>query len=62
MALFSVLTPFEEKRQDDYQVHSLVRCMVKPTLGNVFFASDQCICCSIFWYICCRFIGQLRIP
>jgi len=28
MALFSVLTPFEEKRQDDYQVHSLVRCIV----------------------------------
>ena len=29
MALFSVLTPFEEKRQDDYQVSRLVCCAVE---------------------------------
>ncbi len=32
MALFSVLTPFEEKRQDDYQVSRLVCCAVEYTV------------------------------
>ena len=57
-ALFSVLTPYEGARQDDYQVRSGRKHRMSREHGICLVTYVLLVCIRLYGLSCCRFIGQ----